>query len=242
LIQTRRALITQGPYLRRHRLHNSHRFSLFRPVHLRWPRVAPAPDRAVPHRPWRRTRRDTSQTIKQRAVPVVRRVRHAGWNNRLSQYFRNHHPHNNDIDHSASGRSFPRACRLLPGHGAACALPVQACSKGNDMNRTLLQVALIAVLSAPAAGFLLAACSSTATQRSVGEYTDDASISTRVKLALANTPGVKATEVQVETYRGVVQLSGFTDSADMARAAVDAARRVAGVREVKNDIRLRSGS
>ena len=87
----------------------------------------------------------------------------------------------------------------------------------------------------------MAACASMGTQRSTGEYTDDASISTRVKLSLANTPGVKATEVQVETYRGVVQLSGFADSPEMARAAVAAARGVSGVREVKNDIRLRTG-
>lgn len=107
------------------------------------------------------------------------------------------------------------------------------------MKRSLLQLTLIAVLGIPATGVLLAACSATSSQRSVGEYTDDAGISTRVKLALANTPGVKATEVQVETYRGVVQLSGFADSAEMARAAVEAARRVSGVREVKNDIRLR---
>lgn len=97
------------------------------------------------------------------------------------------------------------------------------------------------VLLAAVVCLFMAACSSTATQRSVGEYTDDAGISARVKLALANTPGVKATEVQVETYRGVVQLSGFADSPEMARAAVAAARGVSGVRDVKNDIRLRTG-
>lgn len=104
------------------------------------------------------------------------------------------------------------------------------------MLRTLLRLLLVASL-----GLVMTACSSTATQRSTGEYADDASISARVKLALANAPGVKATEVQVETFRGVVQLSGFADSPDMARAAVAAARSVSGVREVKNDIRLRTG-
>jgi len=106
------------------------------------------------------------------------------------------------------------------------------------MKRTLMPLLIATVAGLPAV-LLGTACTSTSTQRSVGEYTDDASISTRVKFALANTPGVKATEVQVETYRGVVQLSGFADSATMAEAAVAAARRVSGVREAKNDIRLR---
>jgi len=105
------------------------------------------------------------------------------------------------------------------------------------MTRTLLRLTMIAALTLTAG-----ACTSTATQRNVAEYTDDAAVTARVKLALANTPGVKATDIQVETYRGVVQLSGFAESSEMANLATSTARQIAGVREVKNDIRMRPAS
>ncbi len=78
----------------------------------------------------------------------------------------------------------------------------------------------------------LTACSSSPNQRPMGV----AAISTKVKAALAADPDVKATDVQVETFKGVVQLSGFVDSPEQARRAADMARRVEGVQEVKNAI------
>ncbi len=105
------------------------------------------------------------------------------------------------------------------------------------MNRTIWRLAMVAALT-----LTVGACTSTATQRNVAEYTDDAAVTARVKLALANTPGVKVSEIQVETYRGVVQLSGFVESAEMANLATSTVRQIAGVREVKNDIRLRPAS
>ncbi len=62
-----------------------------------------------------------------------------------------------------------------------------------------------------------------------------------MKSAIATGVGARAAgAVSVETYRGSVQLSGFADSPEQAKAAVDAARKVSGVRTVKNDIRIKS--
>ncbi len=87
---------------------------------------------------------------------------------------------------------------------------------------------------------VLAACSSTATQRSTGEYTDDAAVTARVKLALINDPQVKASEIQVATFRNVVQLSGFAESRTIINRAVQVTRGVDGVKEVRNDIQVRA--
>ncbi len=82
-------------------------------------------------------------------------------------------------------------------------------------------------------------CASTATQESAGEFIDDSWITTRVKASLVQDPEVRATEVNVETFKGVVQLSGFVSS----NAAMDQAVRIAqgtrGVTSVANDMRVR---
>ncbi len=82
----------------------------------------------------------------------------------------------------------------------------------------------------------MVACAPTATREGTGEYIDDAVITTKVKAALAADPTVKATEVNVETFRGTVQLSGFVSSQEAVRKAVELARAVAGVRGVKNNM------
>lgn len=82
----------------------------------------------------------------------------------------------------------------------------------------------------------LVACAPTAKREGTGEYIDDALITTKVKAALAADPDVKATEVKVETFKGTVQLSGFVNSRESVQKAVDIARRVNGVRDVKNDM------
>jgi hypothetical protein len=82
----------------------------------------------------------------------------------------------------------------------------------------------------------LLACAPTATREGTGEFVDDAVITTKVKAALAADPQVKATEVKVNTFKGVVQLSGFVSSPEAARRAVEIARGVEGVREVRNDM------
>ena len=86
------------------------------------------------------------------------------------------------------------------------------------------------------------ACAPTATRESPGEYVDDSAVTARVKTALIQEPGVKANSINVETYRGVVSLSGFVDSQEMAGKAVSAAQKVSGVRSVKNDMRVKPTS
>ncbi|MEO7497059.1 MAG: BON domain-containing protein [Massilia sp.] len=82
----------------------------------------------------------------------------------------------------------------------------------------------------------LVACAPTAKREGTGEYVDDTLITTKVKAALAADPDVKATEVKVETFKGTVQLSGFVNSRESVQRAVDIARRVNGVHDVKNDM------
>lgn len=80
---------------------------------------------------------------------------------------------------------------------------------------------------------------STSKKESVGEYIDDSVITTRVKAAVFNEPTLKSAEINVETYKGRMQLSGFVNSeADIAKA-VEVARGVKGVTSVKNDMRLK---
>jgi hyperosmotically inducible protein len=94
---------------------------------------------------------------------------------------------------------------------------------------------------AAAAALALAACASDSPkQRSAGEFTDDAATTAKVKTAIATDAGAKtAAAVNVETYRGTVQLTGFVDSEDQASRAVAAAKKVQGVRSVRNDIRIK---
>lgn len=83
-------------------------------------------------------------------------------------------------------------------------------------------------------------CASTSKHEGTGEYIDDSVITTKVKAAVLNEPTLKSSEVNVETYKGVVQLSGFVNSeADIAKAA-DVARSVKGVTSVKNDMHLKT--
>jgi hyperosmotically inducible periplasmic protein len=86
----------------------------------------------------------------------------------------------------------------------------------------------------------LAGCAAGPTESSTGEYIDDAWITTRAKAALVAAEGVSAVRINVETFRGVVQLSGFSSSQDEIDKAVAAVRPVKGVKAVRNDIRLRT--
>lgn len=85
-----------------------------------------------------------------------------------------------------------------------------------------------------------AACSSTATRQSTGEYIDDTALTAKVKSALVSDDTVKARDVQVETFRGVVQLSGFVDNMNQKSRAEQIARSTSGVREVNNQIQLKT--
>jgi len=78
------------------------------------------------------------------------------------------------------------------------------------------------------------------TKRQTGEYLDDKVVTTKVKAALLKDPEVKGLQVNVETYNGVVQLSGFVDKAEQIPRATEVAKGVEGVKSVKNDLNLRS--
>ena len=82
----------------------------------------------------------------------------------------------------------------------------------------------------------LVACASTSKQSSTGEYVDDSVITTKVKSMLAADDFVKSFQIGIETYKGVVQLSGFVGSQQAVDKAVEIARSVKGVKSVKNDL------
>jgi len=87
--------------------------------------------------------------------------------------------------------------------------------------------------------FTIVGCSSTPTRESAGEYVDDAAITAKVKAAIFNEPSLKSTEINVETFKGDVQLSGFVAQPQDAQRAADIARGVKGVSSVKNDVRVK---
>ncbi len=79
-------------------------------------------------------------------------------------------------------------------------------------------------------------CASTQKKESTGEYIDDSTITTKVKSAIFNDPDLKVFQINVETFKGEVQLSGFVDSAKMSSKAGEVARGVGGVKSVKNNL------
>lgn len=87
--------------------------------------------------------------------------------------------------------------------------------------------------------FSVLGCASTAKHEGTGEYVDDTVITTKVKAAIFNEPTLKSAEINVETFKGSVQLSGFVSSAADIKKAVEVARSVKGVTAVKNDMRMK---
>ena len=97
----------------------------------------------------------------------------------------------------------------------------------------------LSALSFPIVLVAILGCASTQTQESTGQYFDDTWITTRVKTSLIGNPDVKATEVNVETFKGVVQLSGFVSSEAAMAHAVLIAQGIQGVTSVENDMRIK---
>ena len=79
-------------------------------------------------------------------------------------------------------------------------------------------------------------CASTPTRESTGEYIDDSTITTKVKAAIFNDPSLKVFQINVETFKGEVQLTGSVDSDQIVTKAGEVARDVGGVKSVKNDL------
>ena len=83
-------------------------------------------------------------------------------------------------------------------------------------------------------------CAATQSKPQTAEaYMGDAWVTTQVKNKILNEPSLKVTQINVETYQSVVQLSGFVDNAASQTKAVELAKSVKGVTSVKNDMRLR---
>lgn len=85
----------------------------------------------------------------------------------------------------------------------------------------------------------LLGCASTPKHEGTGEYVDDSVITTKVKAAIFNEPSLKSAEINVEAFKGNVQLSGFVSSSGDISKAGELARGVQGVTSVQNDIRVR---
>lgn len=86
---------------------------------------------------------------------------------------------------------------------------------------------------------LLLGCASTSKQEGTGEYFDDTVVTTKVKAVILNEPSLKSAEINVETFKGVVQLSGFVNSQADINKAVEVVSKVGGVKSVKNDMRVK---
>jgi osmotically-inducible protein OsmY len=99
--------------------------------------------------------------------------------------------------------------------------------KGHRILSILICIGLIAVF---------VGCASTQKKESTGEYVDDSTITTKVKAAIFNDPALKVFQINVETFKGEVQLTGFIDSAQNASKAGEVARGVGGVKSVKNNL------
>jgi len=97
----------------------------------------------------------------------------------------------------------------------------------------------ISILLAALILSVLVGCAGTPTKEGTGEYVDDSVITTKVKAAIFNEPTLKSAEVNVETFKGAVQLSGFVSSQANISKATELARGVGGVKSVKNDMRLK---
>ena len=103
----------------------------------------------------------------------------------------------------------------------------------------MLRIKSITTLFCGLALMMSLGCAATRTHEGTGEYVDDSVITTKVKAAIFNEPGLKVSEVQVETFKGVVQLSGFVSSRDDIKGAVRVASAVNGVKSVTNDMQLK---
>jgi hyperosmotically inducible protein len=82
-------------------------------------------------------------------------------------------------------------------------------------------------------------CAPTATKEGTGEYIDDSVITTKVKAVILKEGSLKSTEINVETFKGVVQLSGFVNSQADINKAIEVTRNVKGVKSVTNSMRIK---
>jgi len=99
-----------------------------------------------------------------------------------------------------------------------------------------------AALTLSAGMLSVAGCASNRTTQSAGEYVDDSATTAAVRTALIGESGINSGDINIETFRGTVQLSGFVDNQTQIDRAVAVARRQDGVKEVKSALRIKTGS
>jgi osmotically-inducible protein OsmY len=110
--------------------------------------------------------------------------------------------------------------------------------KGESIMVTSHRILKLLVCSMLVAAPMSALTGYAATEKNetTGQYVDDSVITTKVKAAIFNEKTLKTLQINVKTYQGVVQLSGFVDSSQSVRKAGEVAGNVEGVKEVKNDL------
>jgi hypothetical protein len=127
------------------------------------------------------------------------------------------------------------AARSRTGYHASVIQPLKNTMK-NHLRIVLSFLLLAAGLGSAVLG---TGCAGSATKESTGEYIDNSAITARVKAALADDEFVKAREINVETFRGTVQLSGFVNTSEEKSRAGRIAASIAGVQDVKNNITVK---
>ena len=100
-------------------------------------------------------------------------------------------------------------------------------SKSNLILRLLISLVLVVSI---------AGCAGGKTYESTGEYLDDSAITTKVKTSILADPKLKTLQISVETFKGIVQISGFVDSLDQSNRAAEVTRKVKGVKMVHNHL------
>ncbi|HEU5079551.1 MAG TPA: BON domain-containing protein [Opitutaceae bacterium] len=106
-----------------------------------------------------------------------------------------------------------------------------------------LVTSLLAVAALSSTPLLLTSgCAGNSTKESTGEYVDDTAVTAKVKTELIRDPVVKARQVDVTTFKGTVQLSGFVDTPEQKERAAELARGVQGVQDVKNNIVVKAST
>jgi osmotically-inducible protein OsmY len=102
------------------------------------------------------------------------------------------------------------------------------------MNRAARRIAIALALPV-----WVVACAQTKTSESTGQYADDAAITSKVEAAISQDPALKVTQIEVETYKNIVQLSGFVDTPELIVRAGELARKVTGVSAVQNNLMVK---
>ena len=106
------------------------------------------------------------------------------------------------------------------------------------MKRQVSSLCLVLALSMPVLVSLVG-CARNQHERSTGEYIDDKAVNSRVRSALSDSAEYKFNDVNVTTFRGTVQLSGFVIASDQKRKAGEIAKGVAGVKDIENNITVK---